>query len=154
MKLIAHRGNFNGRNKNRENTLEYIFEAIQVGFDVEVDIWSVNDEFYLGHDEPIYKITEYEMNLISLKCWYHAKNYKALERLMDRYDNVFFHNADDYTITSRGYIWSYTGKNVGKLGVVVMPELTPGFEIPSDAYGICSDSLEQFIGYSAEYGYS
>ena len=37
MRLIAHRGNINGRNKKRENEIEYILEALNLGYDVEID---------------------------------------------------------------------------------------------------------------------
>ena len=38
MRLIAHRGNRWGPEKDLENTSEYIEEAIKHGFDVEVDL--------------------------------------------------------------------------------------------------------------------
>ena len=38
MILIAHRGNTNGKLPDRENTNDYIKEAISKGFDVEIDI--------------------------------------------------------------------------------------------------------------------
>ena len=41
MKIISHRGNLNGPNKNLENRLDTIEKAIQLGFDVEVDIWLI-----------------------------------------------------------------------------------------------------------------
>ena len=42
MKLISHRGNLNGRIPERENHPDYIDEAIEAGYDVEIDIW-LND---------------------------------------------------------------------------------------------------------------
>ena len=33
MKLIAHRGNISGPEPERENTMDYIEEAIQLGYD-------------------------------------------------------------------------------------------------------------------------
>ena len=38
MKLISHRGNINGPDLEKENTIEQIFIAIGKGFDVEVDV--------------------------------------------------------------------------------------------------------------------
>ena len=38
MILIAHRGNVNGKNPERENTIEYIEEAIKKGYHCEIDI--------------------------------------------------------------------------------------------------------------------
>ena len=57
MILIAHRGNLNGKT-NRENQPEYIQEALVQDFDVEIDVWYIEDEFWLGHDIPQYKIEE------------------------------------------------------------------------------------------------
>ena len=54
MKLISHRGNLEGPNPERENHPDYIYEAIQAGYDVEIDIWFVDGKFKLGHDEPQY----------------------------------------------------------------------------------------------------
>ena len=42
MKLIAHRGNVNGPNPDKENHTDYINEAIILGYDVEIDVWFVN----------------------------------------------------------------------------------------------------------------
>ena len=57
MRLIAHRGNFQGINKEQENSPEYLIEAIRNGYDVEVDTWVVDNVFYFGHDEPQYIIS-------------------------------------------------------------------------------------------------
>ena len=56
MILIAHRGNINGPNENLENDPKYIVQAVDKGFDVEVDIWYTSDGLFLGHDNPQYKI--------------------------------------------------------------------------------------------------
>ena len=55
MKLISHRGNISGPNPERENHPEYIFEVLQAGYDVEIDVWFVDNKFMLGHDEPQYE---------------------------------------------------------------------------------------------------
>ena len=36
---IAHRGNVNGKNESRENSPDYIMEAISLGFYVEIDVY-------------------------------------------------------------------------------------------------------------------
>ena len=51
MILIAHRGNFSGPNPERENTIEYIQEALDLGYEVEIDIWG-RSQLWLGHDKP------------------------------------------------------------------------------------------------------
>ena len=36
MKLISHRGNINGRNPERENSLDYVLEALE-NYEVEIE---------------------------------------------------------------------------------------------------------------------
>ena len=71
MILISHRGNINGKS-NRENQPEYIQEALVRDFDVEVDIWYTDGEFWLGHDGPQYQIKE--SFLENSRLWCHSKN--------------------------------------------------------------------------------
>ena len=58
MIFISHRGNLDGLNPDRENSPEYIDEAIKLGFDVEIDVRTKDGELWLGHDEPQYKVSE------------------------------------------------------------------------------------------------
>ena len=44
MILIAHRGNISGIDDARENSPKYISEALNIGYDVEVDVWHCNCE--------------------------------------------------------------------------------------------------------------
>ena len=57
MKLIAHRGNINGPNQEMENNPDYILNTLRFGYDCEIDVHLINNELYLGHDAPTYKIT-------------------------------------------------------------------------------------------------
>ena len=41
-----------------ENRPGHINKALWQGFDVEIDVWYIDDEFWLGHDIPHYKIEE------------------------------------------------------------------------------------------------
>ena len=58
MILISHRGNIDSIIIKRENTQSYIQDAIDLGYDVEIDVWYVDflvhksSPFWLGHDEP------------------------------------------------------------------------------------------------------
>ena len=58
MILISHRGNIDGVKPTKENSPEYILEAISLGYDVEIDVWKVDGKWFLGHDEPEYAIQE------------------------------------------------------------------------------------------------
>ena len=74
MILISHRGNISGPNLERENHPEYIFEALQAGYDVEIDVWFVDGKFMLGHDEPQYEFPFPLLDNNYSKIWLHCKN--------------------------------------------------------------------------------
>ena len=78
MILISHRGNLNGPNPQRENSIQYFQEALDDGFDVEIDMWSKNGVFYLGHDEPQDEVTLDWLNERKDKLWIHCKNIDIL----------------------------------------------------------------------------
>ena len=56
MILISHRGNIDGPNSKLENNPTYIDRALDKGFNVEIDLWVYEKEFFLGHDEPTYLV--------------------------------------------------------------------------------------------------
>ena len=62
MILISHRGNINGPITEKENSPEYISDAINKGYNVEIDVWYENQVFFLGHDNPLYKIESKYLN--------------------------------------------------------------------------------------------
>lgn len=143
MKLIAHRGLINGPNKEIENSIKQIKYALSLGYDVEIDLWMNDNKLYLGHDEPQYHIPwNFIYNRID-KLWIHAKNKEALEFLIvyGYYCKFFYHNTDDYTLTSNGLPWIYPGKPIIKCGIVVLPELHYNMDAISnlDCYAVCSD---------------
>lgn len=142
MKLISHRGNLEGPNPERENHPDYIYEAIQAGYDVEIDVWWVDGKFKLGHDEPQYDFPFDLFNNYYTKLWIHCKNMDALSQLngLDSNGsrlNYFSHENDLGVLTSKGYIWS---TNVYNRGILVMPEV---FDKEPSEYtlGICSDYI-------------
>ena len=55
--------------------------------------------------------------------------------------NYFWHQDDDYTLTSQGLIWTYPGKKTTSNSIVVMPErFDKNLEKEyNGVYGICSD---------------
>jgi hypothetical protein len=145
MILISHRGNTLGPNPERENHPEYILEAIQAGYDVEIDVWFKDNKFMLGHDEPQY---EFPFELIDQsypKLWIHCKNVDALSKLNELDPNgskvnYFWHESDLGVLTSKGYIWS---TNLINNGILVMPETFNTEPIPP-TLGICSDYIQNY----------
>lgn len=143
MILIAHRGLLDGPNKNVENHPEQIEKALDAGFECELDLWLVYDKIMLGHDEPQYNISRDFLDKSGL--WIHAKNIEALVWLTTTDLNYFWHQDDDYIITSHKHIWTYPGKPLTARSICVLPEINdPGFEkLPKHCYGICSDYVSK-----------
>ena len=149
MKYIAHRGLLKGPNKDLENHPQQIETALNLGFDVEVDLWVVNNKLYLGHDDPQYRIC-YSW-LEDNRLWVHAKNTEALDYLVvnNITENYFWHDRDRYTLTSSGYVWANIGEPLTRKSVMVMPEIVdPKLENTIDiiCFGICSDYIQQIKG--------
>jgi hypothetical protein len=141
MILISHRGNLNGKIESLENNPEYINQALKTGLDVELDVWSVEGEWFLGHDKPDFKINlEY---LYNDRLWCHAKNIEAVEKL-SACKNIhwFWHQNDVVTLTSEGYIWAYPGSQPIKNSIAVMPEKYD--DDLSLCIGVCSDYIRLY----------
>ena len=135
---IAHRGNIYGPNEKQENKPEYILKAISLGYDVEVDVWYKSNNFYLGHDKPEYLIDK--SFLLQNGLWCHAKNIMALKKMLEIGVKIcFWHQEDDCTLTSNGYIWTYPGKELNELSICVMPNNLKG--INKNCLGVCSDYI-------------
>ena len=147
-RLISHRGNIDGKYPQYENLPEYVDKALNLGYDVEVDLWIDNDGYYLGHDEPTYPIDLKWLTDRYLSLWIHCKNLRTVEGLRDLQNNMltdlnyFFHQNDDCTITSRGHIWVYPGKQPVTNSIAVLPEWHD--DDISKAYGICSDYIKKY----------
>jgi hypothetical protein len=136
---ISHRGNIFGRVKESENDPIYIQQALDKGFDVEVDVWHIDNQFWLGHDNPQYKVTEGFLEQHNL--WCHAKNIDALYVMNTNYHiHCFWHQEDDVTLTSRGYLWTYPGKQLTSNSIAVLPD----GKVPDNIVGICSDFIGNF----------
>jgi hypothetical protein len=137
---ISHRGNINGAVKELENSPAHLFNAISYGFDVEVDVWVIDGLVYFGHDTPQYLINQGTLDKLLDKSWFHCKNLNALNYFFIKYPECkfFWHQKDDYTITSNGYIWTYPGKEICDRTILVHLDKYVGNEL---LYGICSDEL-------------
>tara|TARA_B100001996_G_C18578445_1_gene561271 strand:- start:441 stop:899 length:459 start_codon:yes stop_codon:yes gene_type:complete len=124
MKIISHRGNLNGPNEELENRLDKIEKAIESGFDVEIDIWYLENQLFLGHSKPEYKIEKEILQTYKEKLWIHCKNLDSM-RLLENEDglNFFWHENDKFTLTSKNFIWAYPDMYDNENIISVMPEL-------------------------------
>ena len=149
-RIISHRANLNGINsaKYGENHPLSIIEAVQLGFDVEIDIRYINGKFYLGHDKPDFE-TSVEF-LSKNHFWIHCKNIEALFELLPiGVPHLFFHDNDDCVLTSSNYIWSFPRNNVllTEKSIAVLPELVPNWEGLEKVFGVCTDFPEKYTRY-------
>jgi len=143
MILISHRGNINGKNELLENSPFYIDDAIDAGYDVEVDLRAIEGCFYLGHDESEFGITLQWLNERKDSLWVHCKNLEAIEWFsMIKSFNYFWHEEDKVTLTSKGYVWAYPGNQPIKNSIAVLPEIHN--DNIKSCVGICSDFIESF----------
>ncbi len=146
MKIIAHRANINGSDSSKENRLSQIRRCIESGYEVEIDIRLINNKLYLGHDNPEEFISENELFKLKEDCWIHCKNLEAITYFnkFDEKYNYFWHENDKFTLTSRGYIWTYPGESLNLNSICVMPEKNYPIEKLSSLKnrkiaGICTD---------------
>ena len=144
MILIAHRGNLIGSNPEKENSISYIQEALDKGFDAEIDVWVIDDKIYLGHDEPQYIVEEIWLQLYRKHLWIHCKNIEAINYFASKFSlfNYFWHEDDTITLTSKNYIWAYPGKQPIKNSIAVMPEINN--DDVSQCLGVCSDYIQDY----------
>ena len=56
--------------------------------------------------------------------------------------HYFWHEEDDYTITSKGFIWTYPGKKLFSNSICVLPENANYKNI--NCKGICSDFIDKY----------
>ena len=147
MIYISHRGNLNGPKPELENRPDYVEQAIANGFDVEIDLWVNESGIFLGHDTPQYSVPKEWLIDRNSQIWIHCKNKEALSFAMQYDLHCFFHDTDDYTITSRGHVWAYPGKkSTSTKCIKVLPELSwwemnAGWR--TQFVGVCSDFVAE-----------
>ena len=141
MKLIAHKGNTDGPNPSTENNPEQIDKCIAAGYDVEIDVWwnAQENKLFLGHDKPQYEVKWWWLAGRTEHLWIHCKDFPTLHEFTTNTSgyNYFWHQGDDYTLTSKNYIWSSPGKPFTSQTVMVIENVEDVKEY--DCYGICSD---------------
>ena len=139
MKIISHRGNTNGPDVYIENNPLHISKLLDKNIDVEIDVW-VDDSnlICLGHDNPQYIVNHDFITRNGL--WCHAKNLKAFQYLLKNGCNCFWHQEDDFTLTSSGLIWTYPDKQTCEQSIIV--DVTPNWKDKNyNCFGVCVDYL-------------
>ena len=147
-KCLSHRGNIKGPIPDKENRPSYIDCAIQLGYDVEVDIRFINNEYWLGHDEPQYKVEELWMNLRKDNIWYHCKDLNsAIELSKSKKFKFFCHTQDDYVITSTGHLWVHDlSGNINDNCIIPLLDLNSIKKYKHlKPFAICTDYINEIL---------
>lgn len=141
MIFICHRGKKN--NQEPENFRENILKNLSLGYDCEIDVWKIENKFFIGHDKPEEEIED--KFLYNDHLWCHAKNIESLKYMISNNINTFWHQEDDYTITSKGFVWVYPGKKLIKNCIAVKPELANySLKDLKICYAICTAEVEKY----------
>ena len=144
MYYIAHRGLLDGPNEKWENAPWIIDEAILYCGHAEVDLWVVDNIFYLGHDVAKYKVDWQWLFDRRDNLFIHCKNIAALCVMSNYRDfyHYFWHQQDTLTLTSRGMIWAFPGKQPIRGSIAVLPERHN--DDISQCIGICTDFVRRY----------
>jgi len=148
---IAHRGLYNGPSPATENSPMQIRQALDLGYEVEIDVRWVGGKFYLGHDSAQYDI--HDMFLQNTRLWCHAKTIETLLKLMSNgCTKVLTHDKDDCAIAfdsgnTDKWIWTYPDSKhpLTNRSIAVMPENTAWTKEQLEVCaGICSDYVAEY----------
>ena len=146
MKIYSHRGNLEGPNPERENDPDYILEALQEKFPVEVDCWWNDGDLWFGHDGPQYKAKADFIQQHKYMMILHANNFDAVRWLRNRDVHYFWHDTDAYTTTSWLWTWMYpSNENLyDEFTIMAVPEMVNLFDrhmLPhgENIGGVCTD---------------
>jgi hypothetical protein len=143
MVYIAHRGNVNGRVESYENQPAYIDKAIELGYDVEIDMWWVDGRTYLGHDEPQYEVDDEWLSQRADKLWVHCKNVELLNWIRNTILYYFWHTNDDYTLISNKMVLVKPGQKLIENSICCMPEMGYIGDI-TKCYAIMTDNIKEY----------
>ena len=143
MLIISHRGNLEGENESTENSPSQIETAINFGYDVEIDLWLIDNDFILGHDKPEHPISLDWLVSNEKFLWVHCKNFEAIDYLSKNQINLnyFFHDSDDLTLTSRNFMWIYPKKTYSNNSVIVCKDDVEFINyLKKPPLGVCTDN--------------
>lgn len=142
---ILHRGLSNGpvNNSSLENNEIVLKDKISKGWEVEIDIWKIDEKIYLGHDKPTTLLNDISL-LESSNVWVHCKNIEAAIACQNLEANFFIHDNDIAVLTSKQWIWCYPGTKAERKSVCVLPERTTIKDF-LDVGAVCSDYMPIFF---------
>lgn len=139
--FISRRGNLKGPNFKRENSPDYIIEAINRGFDCQIDLQILEEVIYLGMN-PRYIIDVDFLLINAEKLWIHCLNINSIDYLLQFPElNVYLHENDSCVLTSKKNVWDCKHNELSlKNTINAMPEWN-GWKTNAKSLGVCSDYI-------------
>jgi hypothetical protein len=148
MRLISHRGNLDGPDPDKENRPEFIQAAINLGYDVEIDVRLIDGNLFLGHDNPDHPVDIQWLVDRKDKLWVHAKNFPAIDLLIEHGLHIFYHQSDGHAIIGNTkYIWSCNITEANERSVIPListEEIEANKGLDMRFHGVCSDYIRRF----------
>jgi len=146
MLLISYRGIYDGQNFEDANTPDQIGKAFDHGFSVMADVWRVDNQIYLGNEEPLTPVTpEY---LRGNRFWLNCRNDDVYNWVAAQprklYPNYFQFATDTEsspTDTSGGQTIVPGTVAISNSSIIFLPELTDRgllSTVKLRCYGVCS----------------
>lgn len=128
MIYISYRGIFDGNDFQDANTPNQIAKAMGVGFSCMIDVWKVNDKFYLGNDTPETEVTA--VYLQNRNFWINARN-TAMQTFLSTqpaklYPNWFYFPSmppPAYVTASNGKLITPGTVPINNSSVIFLPEI-------------------------------
>lgn len=134
MIIVSHRGNLNGPCE-LENHPSQISEAVKLFF-VEIDVWYINKNWFLGHDQPQYKVN---FDFFTDKMYIHCKNFEALEEFENLNTNLkyFWQTNENISFIRNDKLWC--NYNIYTKHGITVELLYNDKIVTKDIRGICTD---------------
>tara|TARA_X000001036_G_scaffold406444_1_gene415156 strand:+ start:574 stop:1035 length:462 start_codon:yes stop_codon:yes gene_type:complete len=142
MKIISHRGNLSYPDPDLENRPDRIEEVISKGFDCEIDVRMEKGTFLLGHDFGQYKVEFEWLKNLSEYLWIHCKDHSSMAKFTSEKNelNYFWHENDDFTLTSKNYIWTAQQIKFKNLSRTVLVDVNrKNINSINQYFGVCTD---------------
>lgn len=150
MLFISYRGIYDGTNYEYANTPSQIGKAFGAGYSVMVDVWKVDDKFYLGNDQPLTEVTS--KYLQGNRWWLNARNTAMqiwlAEQSVKLYPNWFYFTASTppppFATASNGKLITPGTVPINNNSVIFLPEIDDRgmfSTVKLKCFGICSTYL-------------
>ena len=141
MLYISNKGNLSGKDPKKENTVEYLLEAVQAGYCIKTDLWVIKGRLVTGTDFPAHGINleKFEKDKLLIQ----ARNLPALLFLLENGYHCFCRESDDIVLTNKNFVLSFNNSLIPKC-IVMNPEEN----IVSDwnnYLGLCSDFISGYM---------